>query len=211
LSNAVNPVAIDLPYVSNCTIVGNAIFKCAQSGIGIFEGSANVVIDGNTLLDCGISPVSWTGGISVGGGLGTASGIGVVVITDNDILSTGNFPAMKFGILIGNDVEGLTISENNIVNAATSKYGYYLYTTVPTLANTYALTTNANTSATTLINDYDPYGQTITNWRKANTLTGFYFNGTKVVGIQQAAIANSGNATTDAILAALRTHGLIAT
>jgi parallel beta-helix repeat protein len=211
LSNAVNPVAIDLPYVSNCTIIGNSIYKCAQSGIGIFEGSSNIVIDGNTLLDCGISPVSWVGGISVGGGLGTASNISEVVITDNTILSTGVFPAMKFGILIGNDIEALTISENNIVGAATSKYGYFLYTTVPTLANTYALTTNANTSATTLINDFDAYTQTITNWRKANTLTGYYFNGTKVVGIQQGAIANSGNATTDAILAALRAHGLIAT
>jgi hypothetical protein len=211
LSNAVNPVAIDLPCVSNCTIVGNAIYKCAQSGIGIFEGSSNVVIDGNTLLDCGISPVSWVGGISVGGGLGSASNISEVVITDNTILSTGTLPLMKFGILIGNDVEALTISENNIVNAATSKYGYYLYTTVPTLANTYALTTNANTSSTTLINDFDAYAQAITNWRKVNTLTGYYFNGTKVVGAQQGAIANSGNATTDAILAALRAHGLIAT
>jgi hypothetical protein len=211
LSNAVNPVAIDLPYVSNCTIVGNAIYKCAQSGIGIFEGSSNVVIDGNTLLDCGTSPVSWVGGISVGGGLGSASGISEIVITDNTILSAGVLPAMKFGILIGNDVEALTISENNIVNAATSKYGYYLYTTVPTLANTYALTTNANTSATTLINDFDAYTQTITNWRKANTLTGYYFNGTKVVGIQQGAIANSADATVNAILAALRAHGLIAT
>jgi parallel beta-helix repeat protein len=211
LSNAVNPVAIDLPYVSNCTIVGNSIYKCAQSGIGIFEGSSNIVIDGNTLLDCGISPVSWVGGISVGGGLGTASNISEVVITDNTILSTGVFPAMKFGILIGNDIEALTISENNIVNAATSKYGYFLYTTVPTLANTYALTTNANTSATTLINDFDAYTQTITNWRKANTLTGYYFNGTKVVGIQQGAIANSADATVNAILAALRAHGLIAT
>jgi hypothetical protein len=134
-----------------------------------------------------------------------------VVVTDNTILSTGNFPAMLFGILIANDIEALTISENNIVNAATSKFGYYLYTTVPSVANTFALTTNANTSATTLINDFDAYTVTITNWRKANTLTGYYFNGTKVVGIQQAAIANSGNATTDAILAALRTHGLIAT
>lgn len=211
LVNAVNPVAIDLPYVSNCTIVGNAIFKCAQSGIGIFDGSSNVVIDGNTLLDCGISPVSFTGGITIGGGSGAASGISEVVVTDNTILSTGNFPAMLFGILIGNDVEALTISENNIVNAATSKYGYYLFTVVPTVATTFALTTNANTSATTLINDFDAYTQAITNWRKANTLTGYYFNGTKVVGIQQAAIANSGNATTDAILAALRTHGLIAT
>ena len=36
-------------------------------------------------------------------------------------------------------------------------------------------------------------------------------NGTQVVGAQQAAIANSGDATTNAILAALRAHGLIAT
>ncbi|CAB4121673.1 Right handed beta helix region [uncultured Caudovirales phage] len=211
LVNTVNPVAIDLPFVSNATITGNAIFKCAQSGIGIFEGSSNVVIDGNTLVDCGISPVSWSGGISVGGGLGTASGISEVVITDNSILSTGNYPRMPFGILIGNDIEALTISENNIVNPLFSKFGYYLYTTVPVIANSYALTTNANTSATTLINDFDAYTQTITNWRKANTLTGFYFNGTKVVGIQQAAIPNGADATVNAILAALRTHGLIAT
>ena len=77
--------------------------------------------------------------------------------------------------------------------------------------NVFALTSNSQISATTLINDVDPYTQTITNWRKTNTLTGYYFNGTKVVGAQQGAIANSGNATTDAILAALRTQGLIAT
>jgi hypothetical protein len=155
--------------------------------------------------------VSWTGGISVGGGLGTASGILEVIVSNNTVISTGNYALMKFGILMANDIEALTISENNIVNSATSKFGYYLYTTIPTVANTYALTTNSNVSATTLINDTDAYTQTITNWRKANTLTGFYFNGTKVVGIQQAAIANSADATVNAILAALRTHGLIAT
>ena len=211
LSNATNPISIDLPYVSNAVIANNNIFKSAQSGIGIFEGSVNVVVIGNTLVDCGVDPVSWTGGISVGGGLGTASGILEVIISNNTVISTGNYPNMLFGILVSNDVEALTISENNIVNFTTSKFGYYLYTTIPTVANTYALTTNSNVSATTLINDTNAYTQTITNWRKTNTLTGYYFNGTKVVGTQQGAIANGSDATVNAILAALRTHGLIAT
>jgi hypothetical protein len=118
---------------------------------------------------------------------------------------------MKFGILLDNDLEAVIISGNNLVNYVTSKYGYYVYTTIPGAANVFALTTNTPISATTLINDVDAYTGTITNWRKENTLTGYYFNGTKVVGIQQAAIANGADATVNAILAALRTHGLIAT
>jgi hypothetical protein len=211
LNNTVNPVAIDLPRVSNATITGNAIYKCEQSGIGIFDESVNVVVSGNSLVDCGYKGVSWYGGISVGGGNGTASGIFEVVVSNNTITSTGTVTGMKFGILLDSDLEAVIISGNNLVNYVTSKYGYYVYTTIPGAANVFALTTNTPISATTLINDVDAYTGTITNWRKENTLTGYYFNGTKVVGIQQAAIANSGNATTDAILAALRTHGLIAT
>ena len=211
LNNTVNPVAIDLPRVSNATITGNAIYKCEQSGIGIFDESVNVVVSGNSLVDCGYKGVSWYGGISVGGGNGTASGIFEVVVSNNTITSTGTVTGMKFGILLDSDLEAVIISGNNLVNYVTSKYGYYVYTTIPGPSNVFALTTNTPISATTLINDVDAYTGTITNWRKENTLTGYYFNGTKVVGIQQAAIANSGNATTDAILAALRTHGLIAT
>jgi len=211
LNNTVNPVAIDLPRVSNATITGNAIYKCEQSGIGIFDESVNVVVSGNSLVDCGYKGVSWYGGISVGGGNGTASGIFEVVVANNTVVSTGTYTNMKFGILLDSDLEAVIISGNNLVNYVTSKYGYYVYTTIPGAANVFALTTNTPISATTLINDVDAYTGTITNWRKENTLTGYYFNGTKVVGNQQAAIANSGNATTDAILAALRTHGLIAT
>jgi len=211
LNNTVNPVAIDLPRVSNATITGNSIFKCEQSGIGIFDDSSNVVVSGNSLVDCGYKGVSWYGGISVGGGNGTASGIFEVVVSNNTVISTGTYTNMKFGILLDSDLEAVIISGNNLVNYVTSKYGYYVYTTIPGAANVFALTTNTPISATTLINDVDAYTGTITNWRKENTLTGYYFNGTKVVGIQQAAIANSGNATTDAILAALRAHGLIAT
>jgi hypothetical protein len=211
LNNTVNPVAIDLPRVSNGTITGNSIYKCEQSGIGIFDDSVNIVVSGNSLIDCGYKGVSWYGGISVGGGAGVASGILEVIIANNTITSTGTVTGMKFGILLDSDLEGVTVSNNTLVNYVTSKYGYYVYTTIPGAANVFALTNNTPISATTLINDFDTYNQSITNWRKVNTLTGYYFNGTKVVGIQQAAIANSGNATTDAILAALRTHGLIAT
>jgi hypothetical protein len=211
LNNAVNPVAIDLPRVSNASVTGNAIYKCEQSGIGIFDDSVNVVVSGNSLVDCGYKGVSWYGGISVGGGNGTASGILEVIVSNNTVVSTGSYTNMKFGVLLDNDLEAVVISGNNLVNYVTSKYGYYVYTTVPGAGNVFALTSNSQISATTMINDVDPYTATITNWRKTNTLTGYFFNGTQVVGAQQGAIANSGNATTDAILAALRTHGLIAT
>jgi hypothetical protein len=211
LNNTVNPVAIDLPRVSNATITGNSIYKCEQSGIGIFGDSVNVTVSGNSLVDCGYKGVSWYGGISVGGGAQVASGIIGVVISNNTIVSTGTVTQMKFGVLLADDLEAVVLSGNNIVNYVTSKYGYFVYTTIPGAGNVFALTDNTPISATTMINDFDAYTGTITNWRKANTLTGFYFNGTKVVGIQQAAIANSGDATVNAILAALRTHGLIAT
>ena len=211
LVNTVNPNAIDLPSVTNGTITGNSIYRCEQSGIGIFKGSSNIVVSSNSLVDCGYKGVSWYGGISVGGDGLSASNISQVVVTNNTITSTGAVAAMKFGILLSSDLTGVTIIDNNLINYVTSKYGYYLYTTVPGSTNVFALTDNSFISATTLINDFDTTNQSITNWRKVNTLTGYYFNGIKVVGIQQAAIANSGNATTDAILAALRTHGLIAT
>jgi hypothetical protein len=211
LNNAVNPVAIDLPRVSNASVTGNSIYKCEQSGIGIFDESVNVVVSGNTLVDCGYKGVSWYGGISVGGGNGSASGIFEVIVSNNTVTSTGTVTQMSYGILVDNDLEAVILSGNNLVNYTVSKYGYYAYTTVPGASNVFALTSNSQISATTLINDVDAYTQTITNWRKTNTLTGYYFNGTKVVGAQQGAIANSGDATVNAILAALRTHGLIAT
>jgi hypothetical protein len=211
LNNAVNPVAIDLPRVSNATITGNSIYKCEQSGIGIFDESVNVVVSGNSLVDCGYKGVSWYGGISVGGGAGTASGILEVIVSNNTVVSTGAYTNMKFGVLLDNDLESVIVSGNTLVNYVTSKYGYYVYTTIPGAANVFALTSNSQISATTMINDVDAYTATITNWRKQNTLTGYFFNGTQVVGAQQGAIANSGDATVNSILAALRTHGLIAT
>jgi len=40
---------------------------------------------------------------------------------------------------------------------------------------------------------------------------GIFVQNKKIIGVRQAAIANNGDATVDAILAALRTHGLIET
>lgn len=212
LSNTVNPIAIDLPRVYNCTITGNSIYKTDQSGIGIFGDSKNVTIVGNTLVDCGQRTVSWCAGISVGSGDTMASNISDIIIADNNIIDNGvGGVKMNFGILLQNDLTNVFVSCNNIVNSLTSKYGYLLSTAVPSPGTTSPLVDNTPITATTFIEDLDLPSATITNWRKQNTFTGYYFNGVKVVGIQQAAIANSGNATTDAILAALRTHGLIAT
>ena len=212
LTNIVNPIAIDLPRVYNCTITGNSIYRTDQSGIGIFNGSKNVTVVGNTLVDCGQRTVSWCAGISVGSGDTMASNISDIIIADNNIIDNGvGGVKMNFGILLQNDLTNAFVSCNNIVNSLTSKYGYLLSTAIPSPATTSPLVDNTPITATTFIEDLDLPSATITNWRKQNTFTGYYFNGVKVVGIQQAAIANSGNATTDAILAALRTHGLIAT
>lgn len=212
LSNTVNPIAIDLPSVHDCSITGNSIYKCDQSGIGIFTSSTNVTVVGNTLIDCVQRAVSWCGGISVGSGNEANSNISNVLIANNTIIDNGvGGNKMNYGILLQNDLTNVFVSNNNISNYVTSKYGYFLYTSIPSPGVCFPLTTNTPITATTFIQDLDLPNATITNWRKQNTLTGYYFNGVKVVGIQQSAIPNSGNATTDAILAALRTHGLIAT
>ena len=205
------PAAIDLPWVENATITGNAIYLCDQAGIGIFNNSKNIVVSGNSLLDCGRSAVSWYGPISVGDDTVGASNISEVIIANNNIASTGNVTKMKFGILICDDILNLAISDNAITNPLTARYGYFSAGVGPGPATVFALTNNAQISSTTLINDLDTTNQLITNWRKTNTLTGYYFNNTKVVGAQQSAITNSTDPTTNLILVALRAHGLIAT
>ena len=211
LVDSTPPAAIDLPWVENATITGNAIYLCDQAGIGIFNNSKNIVVSGNSLLDCGRSAVSWYGPISVGDDTVGASNISEVIIANNNIASTGNVTKMKFGILIVNDIQNLAISDNAITNPLTARYGYFDTGTPPGPSTVFALTNNTQISSTTLINDLDTTNQLITNWRKTNTLTGYYFNSTKVVGERQPAIANSSDSTTNLILAALRQHGLIAT
>ena len=211
LVDSTPPAAIDLPWVENATITGNAIYLCDQAGIGIFNNSKNIVVSGNSLLDCGRSAVSWYGPISVGDDTVGASNISQVIIANNNIASTGNVTKMKFGILICDDIQNLAISNNAITNPLTARYGYFSAGVAPGPLSVFALTDNAQISPTTLINDLDTTNQLITNWRKTNTLTGYYFNNTKVVGAQQSAITNSTDPTTNLILVALRAHGLIAT
>jgi hypothetical protein len=208
LNNAVNPVAIDLPRVLNATITGNAIYNCEQAAIGIFDDSDNVVVSSNTIVNAVTKPVSWCGAISVGAN-GTASSIFWITVSNNIITSSTG--TMNYGILLQGDLDTAFISNNSIQGQTVSKYGRYTAGIVPSPATTTALVDNSGISASTFIQSIDAAASIWTNWRITNTFESYNVDGVKVVGNQQAAIANSGNATTDAILAALRTHGLIAT
>lgn len=214
LTNTVNPIAIDLPNVRGATISGNTIRTVDQAGIGIFTKSADVVVTGNTLVDCGQRIVSWCGGICVGAGNGEVSEVIDVVISGNLIVD--NLGVLDYGVLVESDVTNVFISRNEIRGVDVSRYGYFTYPDIPSPAVVSALTTNTPISGTTMIDDVDFSNVTITNWRKTNTLTGYYFNGTKVVGAQGAAIANATDAASaisqlNLLLATCRTHGLIAT
>ena len=208
------PLAIDLPSVINSSVIGNVINVVAAGGIGVFVDSNNVVIADNTILNCGKNSVSWLGAINLGTSGATTGGpsnIKNVVISNNTILDTQATSTLYFGILIQNDVKNTYIANNNIQNWLTSKYGYFNTPNNPSVSTTFALTNNTPIDATVLIKDLDVVNGVETNWRKINTLTSYNVNGIQVVGAQQAAIPNSGDATVNAILAALRTHGLIAT
>jgi hypothetical protein len=208
--SATPPIAIDLPSLTNGAVIGNVIYGCAQSGIGVFGGSKNIVISGNALIDVEKTPSSWVGGISVGTGDSPNVPPDHITVTNNLIHNTLGGTNMPYGVLVRNNCTNLFVSENIIYGATTSNFGYFS-AGLPSVGNSFALTDNTPLNATICIVDADPANGVITNWRKQNTLTSYSVNGTKVVGVQQAAIANSGDATVNSILAALRTHGLIAT
>ena len=208
LNNAVNPVAIDLPAVINATISGNAIFDTDQAAIGIFDGSDNVLVSNNTIVNAVTKPASWVGAISVGAN-GVASGINWVTVSNNVITSTTS--TMTYGVLLQSDLDTAFVSNNSITGQTVSKFGLLVAGVVPSPGTTTALTNNTGISLSTFIQDIDAAGSTWTNWRITNTLESYNVDGVKVVGNQQAAIANSADATTNLILAALRAHGLIAT
>jgi hypothetical protein len=203
------PLAIDLPDLTNGSIVNNVISSCAQSGIGVFSSSKNVVVSGNSLLDVCTTANSWVGGISIGGDAVTGYPDNITV-AGNIVENTLGGTTMIYGLFINTNSTNVFISNNTFTGATTSKFGYYV-TGLPSVGNSFPLTTNSPLDATICIVDADPANGVITNWRKHDTLTSYSVNGTKVVGVQQAAIPNSGDATVNSILAALRTHGLIAT
>jgi len=215
LVSATPPNAIDLPSVQNCVVIGNTINQCNQAGIGIFAYSSNVLVIGNTLLNVVQNPFTWIGAISVGTSTitlpNTACNISNVCVQNNTIIDTNGTHLMSYGVIFQYDITNLFISYNNIQGTAVGKYGVYPTISNPGLVSVVTVTSNSQLTSSTLINDLDVVNGILTNWRKQNTLTGYYVNGTQVLTSQQAAIPNSADATVNAILAALRTHGLIAT
>jgi hypothetical protein len=207
LNNDVNPIAIDLPRVINATVSGNAIYDTDQAAIGIFEGSDNVVVANNTIVDAVTKPSSWCAAICVASN-GAASNSFWINISNNVITSTT--ATMTYGVLLQSDLQAVFVSNNFITGDTVSKFGRLAAGVVPSPGTTTALVNNTGISASTFIQDIDTSGSFWTNWRNTNTLEAYFVDGVQVVGNRQAAIANSGNATTDAILAALRAHGLIA-
>jgi hypothetical protein len=208
LNNAVNPIAIDLPRVINATVSGNAIFDTDQSAIGIFEGSDNVTVTNNTIVNAVTKPASWCAAISVGSN-GAASDTFWVNISNNVITSTTS--TMTYGIMLQSDLNTVFVSNNSITGQTVSKFGLLVAGVVPSPGTTTALVNNTGISSSTFIQDIETSGSFWTNWRNTNTLEAYFVDGVQVVGNRQAAIANSADATTNLILAALRAHGLIAT
>ncbi len=203
------PLAIDLPDLTNGSIANNVISSCNAAGIGVFSSSKNIVVFGNSLLNVCNFVGSWVGGISIGGAVSVGFPDNIIVV-GNTVKNTLGGTTMIYGLFINTNCTNVFISNNTFTGATTSKFGYFV-TGLPSVGNSFPLTTNSPLDATICIVDADPANGVVTNWRKHNTLTSYSVNGTKVVGVQQAAIPNSGDATVNSILAALRTHGLIAT
>lgn len=208
LSNTTNPNAIDLPRVINATVSGNAIFDSDQAAVGIFENSDNVVVSNNTIVNAVTKPASWCAAICVGNE-SSPSTSSFITISNNVITSTT--ATMTYGVMLQSDLSIVFVSNNTIIGQTVSKFGRLAAGATPSPGTTTAIVNNTDVSASTFIQDIDFSASFWTNWRNTNTLEAYFVDGVQVVGNRQAAIANSGVATTDAILAALRAHGLIAT
>lgn len=151
------PVAVDLPSVLNCTIVGNSFDTLAAAAIGIFGGARNVVVASNMIRNAGLhsqyQDMPWQGAIAVGGAGAGASGIENVQVTYNTIVDT--LSQLRWGILLRNDLINCYVA-GNIVNAGTQgKYGRYLANTTPSNANTTPIVDTTSVSATTIIQAVD--------------------------------------------------------
>ena len=167
-----------------------------------------MVVANNTIVNAVTKPASWCAAICVGSNEAPSDSF-FITISNNVISSTT--ATMTYGVMLQSDLSIVFVSNNSITGQTVSKFGLLPAGVVPSPANTTALVNNTGISASTFIQDIDFSGSFWTNWRNTNTLEAYFVDGVQVVGNRQAAIANSGNATTDAILAALRAHGLIAT
>jgi len=111
-----------------------------------------------------------------------------------------NQVAIEFGNADGdNRVVGLSVNANNDLTLSGYDRKTGLYRPIDLGGNTVRPSSNAS----------QQFGQSSRQWLRGYFSDGIYVAGNKVLGARQAAIANSGEPTTDAILAVLRAHGLI--
>ena len=116
---AVPPGAIDLPSVRGLSVVGNSLYNLDSCGIGIFGGTENAVVSGNTIVNPMRASMVFKSGILVSL---TAKNISV---TGNNIVDTEVSPLMPYGIVFGSTATNIHIAGNHVTNPKTANIGYY--------------------------------------------------------------------------------------
>lgn len=82
-------------YPGSVVVVGNTVRNAAASGIGVEVAIPNVVITGNTVVDCGlaVTDINFSSGIFIAGSVG-------VVVKNNTITNSLTIPSMLIGIAL---------------------------------------------------------------------------------------------------------------
>lgn len=150
---AVAPAAVDLPSVNGLALTGNLFSEIDACAIGLFEGTTNAVVSGNTI----INPMrgggsSFVSGIFIGGVAGEDA-LSNIKVCGNLIVDTAVTPLMNYGVTVKSDTTGVLIQDNVVKNPLTARYG--AYSTNPFLANISAFTSTSQVSSSCRILDID--------------------------------------------------------
>jgi hypothetical protein len=178
--DAVPPNAIDLPSVIGGIVTGNTVTNSSNAGIGIFGGCKDIVVSGNTLINANTNSLTQDlpdqGAICVG-----YSGTTNIVVSNNIIVDNQGTPTLCYGIILRTDVTNLMVRGNLIVGATKGRLGYFVSPSTGTNANSFPLVSSAPLIASVSIQDDDPAGGTLSNWRKTDTLSAYSVGGVQVV------------------------------
>jgi len=143
----VPPAPIDMPSARGLTVIGNTIYDCDSTAIGIFSNSRDVLVSGNNIINPMRASIAFSAGIYV------SSSAQNVKVCDNLIVDLETIPKMLYGIVFGSGVTNLQISNNLIKNPSLSRFGYS--TTGPFPQFTFSYNETSPVSSSISIIDHD--------------------------------------------------------
>ncbi len=143
---AVPPVVFDLPDVRGLVLAGNSVYGCDTAAIGIFSGTRDALVAGNTIVNAMQNSNIRFCAIAVH----TSQN---VTVSNNAISDTNTPSKTEFGIVVQTNAVNVLLLNNAVQNVSTSRIGYFVVN--PFAGQVLAFTQPSQLSATTQVIDAD--------------------------------------------------------